>query len=366
MADEKAKLTMNHQSAYTHLAQRLDSLPNGFPPAPDGAELRLLAKLFSPEEADLAAQLRLTLETPPQIAARLGLDTKTTRNILKEMARRGLIAAGRCEGGLGYGLMPFVVGIYEMQNGRLDAEMAQLFEDYYLQAFGASAAVHPQVHRVIPINQAVKTDLEIRPYESAAGIVESMQAWGVIDCICRQQKALIGQPCSHPVDNCMVFSDKAGAFDYDSQVRALTKEQAMDTLRRAAEAGLVHSVSNNQRGNWYICNCCTCSCGLLRGVAELGLADVVAKSPFVLQVDDSRCQACGSCLEACQFDALTMELTATVSERRCVGCGVCVPTCPEDALALIRRPNAVAPPETEAEWRIQRAAARGIELEQVL
>jgi ferredoxin len=357
---------MPEMTPYQSLAQRLDALPNGFPPAPDGAELRLLAKLFSAEEATLAAQLRLTLETPAQIAERLNLDARVTRNMLKEMTRRGLISAGRCEGGLGYGLMPFVVGIYEMQNGRLDAELAQLFEDYYRQAFGASAAVHPQVHRVIPIHQAVKTDLEIRPYESAAGIVNAMQAWGVIDCICRVQKKLIGQACQHPIEMCMVFSDKPGAFDHDASVRALSKDQAMDVLRQAADAGLVHSVSNNQRGTWYICNCCTCSCGLLRGVAELGLADVVAKSPFILQVDENLCQTCGTCLDACQFGALTMELTATLNERRCVGCGVCVPTCPEDALSLVRRSNAEAPPETEAEWRVQRAAVRGIDLKQVM
>ena len=48
----------------------------------------------------------------------------------------GLIAAGATESGLGYGLLPFVVGIYEMQAGRLTPEMAQLFETYYLEAFG--------------------------------------------------------------------------------------------------------------------------------------------------------------------------------------------------------------------------------------
>ena len=49
--------------SYKRLAEHLDALPNGFPPAEDGAELCLLAKLFTPEEAALAAQLRLTLET---------------------------------------------------------------------------------------------------------------------------------------------------------------------------------------------------------------------------------------------------------------------------------------------------------------
>ena len=59
--------------AYKKLAERLDNLPNGFPPAEDGAELRVLAALFGPEEAELAAALRIRMETAEQLANRLGL-----------------------------------------------------------------------------------------------------------------------------------------------------------------------------------------------------------------------------------------------------------------------------------------------------
>ena len=88
----------NPDQTYRRLADRLNALPNGFPPAPDGAELRLLAKLYTPEEAALAAQLRLTRETARQIAARLGGDPQALRKQLKSMASRGLIAAGRAPG----------------------------------------------------------------------------------------------------------------------------------------------------------------------------------------------------------------------------------------------------------------------------
>lgn len=353
---------------YQRLAHRLDALPNGFPPTEDGAELHLLAKLFTAEEASLAAELRLTKETPQQIADRISADAKIVRRHLKGMARRGLISWERGEGTIVYGLMPFVVGIYEMQVGQLDQELAELFEAYYRQAFRQELRVQPQLHRVIPVGESIGGDLEIRPFESAAAIVDGAQAWGVTECICRKQKALIGDPCQHPLDVCMVFSKQPGWFDNMPAIRALTKEEAMATLLRATEAGLIHSVSNNQRGLWYICNCCTCSCAILRGIAEQGIADVVARSAFVNQVDESLCLACGDCLAYCQFDALSLYEYAEVSSRRCVGCGVCVPACPEEALGLVLRPveDAPLPPLNKEAWMAQRAAARGKDLADVL
>ncbi|MCK5315903.1 MAG: 4Fe-4S binding protein [Anaerolineales bacterium] len=356
------------ENVYKHLAERLDALPNAFPSTEDGIELRLLAKLFTPEEADLAARLRLTLETPAQIADRIGGDPDAHRIALKGMARRGLIAVGQSEHGLGYGLMPFVVGIYEMQAGRLDTELAKLFEKYYLQAFGQMLSIQPPVHRVIPVQESIRVDLEIHPFESVTAIVENAKSWGVLDCICRTQKSLIGEPCEHPLDVCMIFSQKPGAYDHNATVRALTKEQAIDTLQRAADAGLVHSVSNNQEGSWYICNCCTCSCGILRGIKDLGIANVVARSGYVNQVDDNLCINCGDCVEQCQFEALSMDESAQVDTVRCVGCGVCIVTCLEDALSLVRRPfnEASSPPATEADWRLERAQIRGQDLNKVL
>ncbi len=346
---------------YQELAKQLDALPNGFPATPNGAELRLLAKLFSPEEAHLAAQLRPDLETVEEIAARIGAEAGELRKQLKGMSRRGLIRAGRKENGLGFALMPFVVGIYEMQMNTLDEELARLFEEYFHQGFGEVLRVRPQVHRVIPIGETVKNNMEIHPFETASDVVNAAQAWGVVDCICRKQKALIGEGCEHPLDVCMIFSERPGAFDNDATVRALTREGALATLRRAAEAGLVHSVSNNQKGVNYICNCCTCSCGILRGMAELGIANVVARSAFASQVDEALCSGCEDCVAACQFDAISVDGVAQVNRVRCVGCGVCVLACSTGALGLIRRPeDEILPvPQTPSDWGELRAAARG-------
>lgn len=353
---------------YKRLAERLDNLPNGYPPTDDGSELRLLEALFSPDEAELASQLRLKLETAQEIAERLGLDYGSTRELLKSMARKGLIKAGKAEGGFGYGLLPFVVGIYENQIGGFNQELAQLFEAYYQKSFTHMLSVQPAFHRVVPVGESIKMNMQVAPYESAAGVIEAAQSWGVMDCICRLEVAYVGKTCHHPVDVCMVFSSSPEAFTNSEEIKALTKEGAYATLKRADEAGLVHCVSNNQKGDYYICNCCTCACGILRGMAEMGIANAVASSAFVNTVDEDLCTACGLCIDTCQFDALSMDTTALVNRTKCVGCGVCVSTCPDQALILVRRPEEeIKPvPVSMADWGRQRAEQRGIDLKAVL
>ena len=58
--------------AYHKLAKVLDTLPNGFPATKNGIEIKILKKIFTPEEADLFCDLRLTPETAEQIAERTG------------------------------------------------------------------------------------------------------------------------------------------------------------------------------------------------------------------------------------------------------------------------------------------------------
>jgi len=349
-------------SPYRRLARTLDALPNGFPAAEDESDLRLLAKIFLPAEADLASHMLPEKETPAEICARLHREPREVMTLLKEMGRKGLIEIGKtADGRLGFGLMPFVVGIYEEQIGRIDKELAQLFEDYYQATFKKTLQVAPQFHRVVPVGVPVKNNLEIRPYESATGLIDQAQSWGVIDCICRTQRKLIGKGCGHPIDVCMVISMSPNAFTPRDDFRVLTHDEALRTLQRAADAGLVHCVSNTREDVYYVCNCCTCSCAILRGMSEMGIANVVAKSAFVNTVEEDLCVACGACADACPFHAIELDGTARVIDLRCTGCGVCISACPEGALSLVRRADAVEPPLDDHAWGEDRLAHRPLE-----
>jgi ferredoxin len=358
------------EDVYRKLAQRLDATPNGFTPTESGVELRMLAKLFAPHEAELAAVMRMSFEPASDIAARVSVDPKMAYRTLKRMVRKGLIYTQKGKGQLLFGLMPFAVGFYEEQLSTIDVELAELFEQYYQETQGGGSLVQvPAIHRVIPITEAIPADVEISPYEQAIELLEEAKAWGVRDCLCRIQQRLIGQPCDHPIENCMVFAPVEGAFDYNKDARAITKQEALRVLQEAAEAGLVHSVANHRDGHYYICNCCTCSCGALRSVTEFGNLTAVSRSNFRAVVDEDECIACGDCVEACQFGALSVpEDVCVVDSIRCMGCGICTTSCPTDALSLERLPEVEALPLADdiEQWRVQRLKERRLPAADIL
>ncbi len=134
-------------------------------------------------------------------------------------------------------------------------------------------------------------------------------------------------------------------------------------LEQADREGLVHSTRNSQDGVDYICNCCSCSCGVMRGVMEYGSLTSVAKSDFYAAVDEESCDGCEACLERCHFNALLMkDGLCAVETARCFGCGLCVSSCPTGALHLVQKSSdeIETPPRTESDWMKRRAHARGL------
>jgi NAD-dependent dihydropyrimidine dehydrogenase PreA subunit len=337
---------------YKKLAEKLDQLPNRFLPTESGVEIRLLEKIFLPEEAALGAEMFFKKESAAVIASRAGVPEKEAKKILKSMVRKKLILFSKEDSDLIFGLMPFAFGFYEMLGPRINKEIAALFEGYFQETEGRIAGDGMSIHRVVPVQESIDIEMEIFPYEKASIIVESGKSWGVRDCICRVQKELVGDPCDHPKENCLVIAPIEGAFDNSDVDRAVSKEEALQILIDAEDAGLVHTTGNYQINN-YICNCCTCSCGILRSVAEYNNIAGIAKSDFLAVVDEDLCTACGDCLERCQFNALNVDgPVCEVDSAFCVGCGLCVPVCPDDALVLVRRSEGeiLPPPENLKEW----------------
>jgi hypothetical protein len=97
---------------YHKLAKVLDTLPSGFPATESGIEIKILKKIFTPEEADLFCDLRLTSEDAEQIAKRTGRSIEGLEEMLISMWKRGEIWADESDGVKRFKMMPWIIGIW--------------------------------------------------------------------------------------------------------------------------------------------------------------------------------------------------------------------------------------------------------------
>ena len=347
--------------AYESLAAALDRLPNGFPRTRFNTEIQLLQKIFSRVEAELAGELRGEMEPVSLIATRIGLPSDTVGRKLVSMARRGLVWGGSRDGEACFRLAPFIVGIYEAQLDNMDKEMATLFEKY-MKDGGAKGMMeaYPALHRVVPAHGSVRSDW-ILPYDDVKKIIFEAKHFRVRGCICRVQQDLLGtRKCDFPIENCLMLSH----IERPPQPDDIRREQALELLDETEEAGLVHTASNTIHGLSYVCNCCGCCCGILRGINDWGVESSIARANYLARIDDSKCTGCGVCVERCQVGAiLEADGRYTVNGERCIGCGLCVSTCPGEAIELERKrdEDIQHPPRDYSAWEEMRRHSRGLE-----
>ena len=101
------------EDVYERLRKKLDDLATGYPSTEGKAEIRILKKLFTEEEAEFFLQLAPVPETPDKVAGRLELDPEETAAIMEKMAKKGLLFRLRKEETVRYAAVPYIVGIFE-------------------------------------------------------------------------------------------------------------------------------------------------------------------------------------------------------------------------------------------------------------
>lgn len=355
------------RNAYEKLAEHLDAMPHGFPKSESGVELKLLKKIFTEEEAEVASQMKMMPESADQIGERLGRDPKEMAEFLELMTSKGQIMGIGPKDFRMYGAFPFIAGIHEFQLQRIDKEYVELFEEYFEETFAEQVGkMAPSQVRVYPVEQTIDAERIVLPFEKVSNMVENAQAWAVADCICRKEKEIIGKGCGKTMNNCIGFSPDPNGFDIEYRgARKVTKEEALELLKKAEEEGLVHSAWNVQEGHMFVCNCCTCCCLVLRGIKKA--PQFAAKSNYYAEIDADLCVACGVCAdERCPMEAIEQKDEAyEVNRERCIGCGVCEVTCPSGALTLKRKEEDEIdlPAGNIVEWSMQKAQATGRTME---
>ena len=204
--------------------------------------------------------------------------------------------------------------------------------------------------RKIEINGKLEPEKsQVLTYQDVEKIIENAARRedniAVIPCTCRTMAMMMktSPECEGSIENCLVFGAPATFSVEEGIGRYIDAEEAMEILRQSEKENLIHTTLNTYEKQSFICNCCTCCCGVLHTALKLDFKEFYQESDWVPVIDDEKCNKCKKCIQACGFNALsfrfgTMEDGSddriVVREEMCAGCGVCVSNCPQEAMNL--------------------------------
>lgn len=339
------------ESLYRRLQQHLDRMPVGFPATESGVEIRILQRLFTPEQAEIA----LELSAIPEPAATIHKRFKSRMTLpelkleLDQMAEKGNILAWPIAGEVHYAKLIFAIGMYERQIKKLTPEFERDTRQYFEEAFGRAfhTGKTPQL-RIVPVNKQIAVERGVTTYDQIRAHVEASPGpFGTIPCICRHGKDLTGEGCKQTKlrDNCLMIG-RAAQWAADSGTgRIVSRQEMLDLLDQADKEGLVLEPENT-KSPMFVCCCCGCCCGVLQSAKRLPNPAEYFSSNFYAAVDPDVCESCGTCEVRCQMEAIASpEGKAVVDRLRCIGCALCVTTCPSGALRLEPNEKPKTPPD---------------------
>lgn len=334
--------------------------------APNHPKILELLKIFWDEEA-----IKLLSQFPPagqrislsELAEKTGLTISEIRRILKKAAKNKTI----CKAGREYGLETLVPGIFEAYFiARQDTEenlkkTAEIFhwlfnnadtleEDAIARDFELFRPLLPIdiKEKLIEIEESVDGQTQVLPYELVEDLINNNEFFAVVPCQCRLVGEMSGDPCEVASADmgCFVTGKPAQALASSGWGKALSKEEAIDYLKKTEKAGLVHCTSNST--GWehlmFICNCCSCHCGVLKLVKEHGFKTTIP-SNFAPKIDPGLCVECETCLKKCPMGALSHpeEGQIILNSEVCIGCGICATNCPKNAIKMEKVRDIIPP-----------------------
>jgi NAD-dependent dihydropyrimidine dehydrogenase PreA subunit len=354
---------MGHHGAKENLVPLIDRL-NRYPIGLfDNDKLRrILAYLFSEDEAYVASRFPLQESTIGELKRACGMDESRLLPILDGMADKGLVMDMQYGATTYYLLMPGLIGFFEFtfMKQRADlpvAELAKLMTEYLYddpeqgqakEFFGSKT----QLTRSIPYEEHVPVSSVVTSYESAREIIKQASFGAVGQCYCRHKKEHLDESCDKeaPVENiCISLGTAAKFMARRGFAEQRTTEELLQVIDTARGYNLTHITDNIRHNPSFICNCCSCCCELLGGVQQ-GFPNGIAKANYTLQVDEHSCVGCGLCVKACNVKALGLtsrkkgdaEPSETKKKRGliidaelCLGCGACISTCATESLSLV-------------------------------
>jgi len=204
----------------------------------------------------------------------------------------------------------------DQSNHRLEAhpDVAAFFERMtYIPLKGITQMVPPGgagvgMH-VIPVEKAISMENEAIDIEKLSYWLSKYEGKiGVGRCSCRASRKVIGDGCADDDFGwCIGVGDFADYSRETGKGHDITKEEALEILKRAEENGFVHQITNIDGENkiFGICNCNVEICNALR-TSQLFNTPNMSRSAYVAHVEKEKCVACGRCVEYCPAGALKL------------------------------------------------------------
>jgi electron transport complex protein RnfB len=366
----------------------IDWLKQSWYGVPDSdSMLPYVAARLTTGEAALLTGMPFSPKTLAELAALTKTDADTLRKKLDGLAARGLVYKQVKDGSERYSLNDIFFGYrsfgWPANHGEYDQKAGPLLHKYLQDGLMSPfATVKEKGLRVIPIETTIEDTRGVLPYEELVKILDKVEYFSVSHCPCRHANNLDpdSPDCPYPTEVCLHF-DKLGRYIVENGMgREITRSETGEILRRSAELGLIHGISNQQEKPDTICNCCRDCCIWFLAMKKYGHKGTLSPSNFRIAVNQSTCTGCGLCVKRCPMEALHLEdmpaargrktlVTDKAGKQReltnktgkaaelnvelCIGCGVCAYKCPSQSLKLARNKADHNPPQTGRDWVMQ-------------
>lgn len=339
---------MTDQGVYQQLLAVMKKRGGGYSGMDVPEFYTMVKELFTPEEAEVNNAMPRGPFTAKDLAREMGREEAELVMILESMADKGLCVAVNINGVQFYQSARFMPGILEFQfmpgktteRHKKLARLIMAYKKAYDQKTDKTAVTFSPI-RVITVDRTVSAGNQVHTYDQVQTYIDQYEPIAVTTCYCRHAAALRDEDIhGMPLDVCMQFGLGAQFAIERLSGRKVTKEEAREVLNRSEEAGLIHMSMNTAEDVGFICNCDRWHCVSVKQALSKPKPALYFYSGFEPCFDTERCVVCGTCLERCPAEALSLvgeEGPPRVDLDRCFGCAVCATGCPSEAICMVNR-----------------------------
>jgi Pyruvate/2-oxoacid:ferredoxin oxidoreductase delta subunit len=187
------------------------------------------------------------------------------------------------------------------------------------------------------------------PLSQIIDVINQAKVIAVDDCVCRN----LWHNCGRGLRTCFKVNTAAEAYAEGHENSLITKEEAIEIVKKAAEQGLVTQLESCMPPyNYSICCCCRCCCVAMRLRYDHGIYNAMRSGYYLPDFDRDSCTECMTCIDICPPKALKGGTVPELDTEACLGCGLCAEHCPSGNITMVnkREVNRIEERPNPVEW----------------